>query len=101
MPHEPVYLNEEQIEAIADLRLSIVEIEESNMPASAIAGGIAAIEEEIGEIEAEAPAGLPKTPCPTCNPLTHCPTCRNPIGDDGHTAIDGIAYLPEEVSDAE
>jgi len=99
MPHEPVYLTDEQLAEIARLELSIQEIASSNLPSAAIDAGIAAIENDIVAIQESAPAGPPKTPCPTCNPITHCPTCRNPLGPDGHTTLDGTAYLPDDPLD--
>lgn len=97
MPHEAVYLTEQQTADIANLRIAISDLESSGQPAVVISVGRDALEEEIGEIEASAPAGAPKAKCVTCNPHTHCATCGNPIGDDGNTTVEGgIAYMPEE-----
>jgi len=102
MAHEPIYLSPEQEAEIANLQFGIEEIADGNWPDAAKLAGIAALEEEIGEIQAEAPGGPAKKACPTCPVRTHCPTCDNPIDSNGLTTVDGgIAYLPEEVADAE
>jgi len=102
MAHEPIYLSPEQTAEIENLRFGINEIEQGSWPDAAKLAGIAALEEEIGEIQAEAPGGAPKKACPTCPIRTHCPTCDNPIDSDGFTTADGgVAYLSPEVDDAE
>jgi len=81
-------LTPEQEQQILDLEAAI----------SATTNGtvIAALQEEIAEIEASANTEPPKVPCPTCNPRTECPTCGNPVGLDGHTSLGTTAYLPTE-----
>lgn len=96
MAHEPIYLTAEQTAEIAALEANILALENSGQLQIIIDAGIAAIENDIDAIKAAAPAGAPKTPCPTCNRNTHCSTCDNPIGSDGHTSLEGIAYLPKE-----
>jgi len=103
MPHEPIYLSEEQLAEIANLEFGIEEIEQGTWHDAAKLAAIAALEEEIGEIQEAAPAGTPKKACLTCPVRTHCPTCNNPIDSDGFTTADGgVAYLAdEEVPDVE
>lgn len=96
MTHEPIYLTEEQLAEIAALEANILALENSGQLQIIIDAGIAAIKNDIVAIQESAPAGAPKTPCPTCNPHSHCATCSNPIDSKGNTTLDGIAYLPEE-----
>jgi len=97
MAHEPIYLTEEQLAEIDNLEKAILELETDPTILDIVrVAGIAAIRNDIVAIQESAPAGAPKTPCPTCNVDTHCSTCSNPIGSDGFTLVEGGAYLPEE-----
>jgi len=96
VPHEPIYLSEEQIARIDELRANIQTLVDTGLPLDQIDDGIVTIEDKIAEIEATAPAGTPKRACTTCNPVTHCPDCSNPIGPDGLTTLEGGAYHADE-----
>jgi len=99
VPHEPVYLTEAQQSEINNLNIAIADLLSSGLAQVVIDAGVAALEEEIGEIEASAPDGPPKTPCPVCNPHLHCASCGNGIDSDGNTLVEGISYMPQEQSD--
>lgn len=97
MPHEPVYLTEEQIAEIAELNSNIQQLIGLGLPVEATDSGIATLEAKIEAIKVSAPAGTPKKACITCITVTHCPDCGNPVDSAGlTTAQSGIAYHPDE-----